>query len=214
MADPSDRDAELIVPAPGRGRYDRLQPREERLIEQRARLLTATAIARWREHVPTIASVVRRAGVSRNTFYEYFDDLEHAVTAAEQRALAQLVKSLRAAEARSRTPVERWRALAGAWFEWMSAAPADAALCLKSAAGLSNAGRAFEAALTRSLATLRAAGIPMRTQDDLRVTATAAAAETFARSLSERADLGEAHGASERARIERALVDVAVRLLR
>lgn len=208
-------DPDWIVQAPGRGRYDRRQPREERLSEQRARLLSATALACFREKAPTIASVVRRAGVSRNTFYEYFDDLEHAAIAAGQRALSQLVKALRAAEAISRTPVERWRALARAWFEWIGAAPPEAMLCLANASGLSNGGREFEAALARSLSTLRAAGLPTRTHDDLRITATASAAETFARHFVERwATGGDDRGASEAARVERALVDVAVRLLR
>jgi AcrR family transcriptional regulator len=207
-------------PAPGRGQYDRRQPREVRLLEQRARLLSATALAIARApdaSEPTIGSVVTLAGVSRNTFYEYFDDLAHARAAAEQRAEHRLVMRLRAAEGQTRTPVERWRALSHAWMAWVTAAPADALLCLdRVRSGLSAAGRTFEAACARSLETLRSSGI--RAQDPgARVTAVAAAGEVMARRF-----VAEWSSAApnppgldaERERMERTLTDVAARLLR
>ena len=124
-----------------------------RLLEQRARLLSATALAIVRAPIAseqTIGSVVKLAGVSRNTFYEYFDDLPHARVAAEQRAEQRLLVQLRAAEAQTRTPVERWRALGHAWMMWVTTGPAEAFLCLdRVRSGLSVAGRALEAVAGR-----------------------------------------------------------------
>jgi len=217
----SDGDPSPLQPAPGRGQYDRRQPREVRLLEQRSRLLSATAlaIARGDEAAElTIASVVKLAGVSRNTFYEYFDDLPHARAAAEQRAEQRLVVRLRAAEEQTRTPVERWRALSLAWFRWMGAAPADALLCLERVRpGLSRAGRALEAAFARSLETLRASGIRAQDPEGARVMALAATGEVMARRLVvEWANAAANPGRleRERERMERTLADVAVRLLR
>src|SRR5262245_26042024 len=104
-----------LGPAPGRGLYDRRQPRERRLAGQRERVLAATAMAAIREAAPAVASIVRLAGVGRNTFYEYFDDVPHALEASEIAVGRRLEELLRDAESSARTPVERWRVLAHAW---------------------------------------------------------------------------------------------------
>ncbi len=212
MADPAS-----LLPAPGRGQYDRRQPREARLLEQRARILAATAAALAADAAANVAAVVKLAGVSRNTFYEYFDDLAHARDVVERRAEQRVEQTLRAAEAQTRTPVERWRALVHAWLGWALGAPAEARLILRDpASGLSAAGRLLEAGFARSLATLRASGVGGAEQGALRITAVAAAGEAFARGLAARPP-EELHGARaerDRERIERVLVDVAVRLLR
>ena len=206
-----------LIPAPGRGQYDRRQPREARILEQRARLLSATALAFARETAPTIASVVKIAGVSRNTFYEFFDDLEHARAAAAERAHRELVQALRAAEERTRTPVERLRAVTRAWLEWATAAPADAALALQAGReGLAPATRELEAAFTRASAILRGSGVQAPAHDALRVTLLAAGAEALVRRLlalgARSADGSPSHAEVERT--ERTLTEVAVRLLR
>ncbi len=207
-----------LQPAPGRGQYDRRQPREARLLEQRERLLAATALALGRDAQATIGSVVKLAGVSRNTFYEYFDDLANARAAALGRAVHRLSALLKAAEARTRTPVERWRALAHAYLEWLLLAPAEALLCLASArVGLGTAGQELQAAFSRSLSTVRASGVRTQDRDGLLVTAVAAAGEVLGRQIiAERAgSAGDSvRGDRERDRYERAIVDVAVRLLR
>jgi AcrR family transcriptional regulator len=192
------------------------------LLEQRSRLLAATALALasvGEAAGPTIASVVKLAGVSRNTFYEYFDDLPHARAAAEQRAEHRLLARLRAAEEQTRTPVDRWRALSNAWMSWVAAAPAEALLCLdRVRPGLSSAGRALEAAGSRSLATLRASGIRSADPDGARVTALAATGEVLARRFVAewlRAATPSPGGSEQaRQRVERTLADIAVRLLR
>lgn len=218
----SEGDPSALQPAPGRGQYDRAQPREARLAEQRSRLLSATALALALGDdagAATIASVVKLAGVSRNTFYEYFDDLPHARTAAEQRGEHRLQARLRAAEEQTRTPVERWRALSRAWMSWVAAAPAEAFLCLdRVRGGLSGAGRALEAACSRSFEMLRASGIRAQDPDGARVTAFAATGEVMARRFVaewlREAPPDLTRSERERERMERALADVAVRLLR
>jgi AcrR family transcriptional regulator len=203
-------------PAPGRGQYDRRQPREIRLLEQRERLMSATALALARSGATTITAVVTLARVSRNTFYEYFDDLEHARGAAMQRSKARLEHALREAEQSARTPVERWRALARAWFEWVVADPAEARLILEvGAAALSSAGVLLEAALKRSLSDLRTLGVKSGEGEGPRIVAATATGEAFARELAANSLAAEASPpASERQRIERALLDVIVRVLR
>jgi AcrR family transcriptional regulator len=207
-----------LIPAPGRGQYDRRAPREQRLAEQRERLIAATARALARSEAPSVADVIAIAGMGRNTFYEYFDDVPHARRAAETRALRLVEEALRAGEARTRTPVERFRALASAWFDVARSAPAELRLLLRGAraVGLSPAGEAFVAALVRALETLRASGVAASDREPLRLHAVAATAEVFARSLTDALLTVESPSPSgrDRERLERVLVDVAVRLLR
>ena len=216
MAEPFASSASLL-PAPGRGQYDRRLTREARILEQRARLLSATALAFAREEAPTIASVVKIAGVSRNTFYEYFDDLAHARAAAVERAQRELVRRLRSAEERTRTPVERLRSLTRAWLAWATAAPADAALGLQAGRdGLAPAARELEAAFARASSMLRASGVKAPAHDALRVTVLAAGAEVLVRrllALGTATDDGEPTRADVE-RTERTLAEAAVRLLR
>lgn len=70
-------DEELL--APGRGQHDRLLPRLERSQQQRRRLLRAVAISFSQPAGATVQSVVKAAGVSRNTFYEHFANIEQAL---------------------------------------------------------------------------------------------------------------------------------------
>jgi AcrR family transcriptional regulator len=202
-------------------------PRQQRLAEQRERLLTATALAAADEASPTVASIVSRAGVGRNTFYEYFDDVAHALDAATTVVIRRVDELLRDAETQARTPVERWRALARAWLDFAEHEAGAMLLVLaieaRASESISPGARLLEAALGRSLETLRNAGVTSPLASDERVLAVAAVGEAFARALG-RARI--AHAASdphapppknepfERERLERALVDVAVRLLR
>ena len=221
----TERDA--LLPAPGRGQYDRRLPRERRISEQRERLLAATALAVAREASPSVASIVRRAGVGRNTFYEYFDDVRHARTAAETAALRRLEQVIAEAERTARTPVERWRALARAWLSFADEEPSAMTLVLaidgRAARAMSSGATLLEAALERSLETLRSAGVTAPPAGPERVRAVAAVGEAFARTLGfarirpDREDSAEAQFSIEpwdRERLERAFVDVTVRLLR
>jgi len=221
----SERDA--LLPAPGRGQYDRRLPRERRLSEQRERLLAATALAVAHEASPSVASIVRRAGVGRNTFYEYFDDVGHACAAAEAAVLRRLEQLIADAERTARTPVERWRALARAWFSFAEDEPSAIMLVLaidaRTARAVSSGAALLEAALERSLETLRSAGVTAPPAGPERVRGVAAVGEAFARTLGlgrlrlDSDDSASARSSFERwdrERLERAFVDVAVRLLR
>lgn len=208
-------ESRLLLRAPGRGQYDRRQSREERLGEQRARLMAATALAAAEGGTATVARVVKLAGTSRNTFYEYFDDAEHALAAAEERSRARLEHALGHALGEARTPVERLRALARAWVAWGLGEPAEARWCLSKPEGaLGAAGQVLERALTRALAASRAAGVQATEHDSLRVIATAAAGEALLRRVLSAAQSSDAERERAANRCEKALVDVAVRLLR
>jgi AcrR family transcriptional regulator len=221
----SPRDA--LLPAPGRGQYDRRLPRERRLSEQRERLLAATALVAVAEPSPSVASIVRRAGVGRNTFYEYFDDVEHALDAARTAVCWRAEQALRGAESTARTPVERWRVLARAWLGFAEEEPGALLLVLAigalATAALSAGGRVLEAALVRSLETLKSAGVTSPLAGAERVRAVAAVGEVFARSIArarlarDEPEAARSLGTVEtvdRELYERSLVDVAVRLLR
>jgi len=220
------RPRDALLPAPGRGQYDRRLPRQQRLAEQRERLIAATALASAQDALPSVASIVELAGVGRNTFYEYFDDVKHALEATETAVLRRIEQALRDAEAMSRTPVERWRSLARAWLGFAETEPAPMLLTLRIEArseGASSRGAALlDAAFMRSLETLRSAGVTAVAGAE-RVLAVASVGEAFARGLArarvsaqgrENNAFRAVDGAWERDRLERSLADVAVRLLR
>jgi AcrR family transcriptional regulator len=217
--------SDVLLPAPGRGQYDRRAPRERRIAEQKERLVEATALAAVHEPPVSVSSIVRRAGVGRNTFYEYFDDIAHAVEAAESAALRHIEKSLSDAESNSRTPVERWRSLARAWLTFAATEPESALLVLgvdvRAKRATSKGAAVLEAALLRSLETLKSAGVTSPPASAERLLAVAAVGEAFARACARHAlavsPAGMPQGVNddvERERLERSLVDVAVRLLR
>jgi AcrR family transcriptional regulator len=184
-------------------------------MEQRDRLLAAAALVLASTPSPTITAVVNLARVSRNTFYEYFDDLEHARLAAVSRAKQAVAQALSRAEASARTPVERRRALARAWFDWIETGPADASLILRATTrALGEAGAAFEAALSRSIADARSLGLSVVRQHQSAVVAVAATAEAFGRELAGGRLASEANQGVEREVLERTLVEVSLRVLR
>src|SRR6478609_4100588 len=106
-----------VVPAPKRGRYDRGLSRSERQTAQRERVIAAIAALSAEHRELSVANVVELAGIGRNTFYEFFDDLEHALGATQTRALRDFTARAASALQAARTPLERVRALARAWTE-------------------------------------------------------------------------------------------------
>jgi AcrR family transcriptional regulator len=141
-------DRRPIAPAPARGRYDRALSRQARQAEQKDRLVRWIAEA-YREHGPslTVQHVVEAAGVGRNTFYEYFDGLEHALDFAAQ-SHAKLVREriVNAVDA-ARTPIAKLRELSRAWCNEVQADPANAALLLRPGADARSAGARMFGAL-------------------------------------------------------------------
>ncbi|HXB66372.1 MAG TPA: TetR family transcriptional regulator [Solirubrobacteraceae bacterium] len=114
-----------------------LRPRvdleRERVAEiQRARMLAAMVdLTRERgaERV-TVAHVVARAGVSRRTFYELFDDREACLLAALDEALRRVEAAVVPAYKRERGWSARVGAGLTAMLECFDADPAGAALCV------------------------------------------------------------------------------------
>jgi AcrR family transcriptional regulator len=168
---------------------------------------------------PSVAHVIEIAAVGRGTFYEYFDDVENARAAAVSAMTRKVEHALRAAEARTRTPVERLRALTAGWLSLAETEPAGTLVALRVdtivAQTLSPMGAAFEAALTRSQSALAVSGVSRVAADPLRTLAAAAAAETFARKVAvHNLPTEPAPMPFDRGAAETALVDVTVRLLR
>ena len=120
-----------LVPAPKRGRYDRALSRRERQAAQRERVIAATTAISATDRELSVASVVELAGIGRNTFYEYFDDLEHVLLAIKGRAQRDFAARVEVALLAARTPLERIRALARVWSEILLENPAQMRLALR-----------------------------------------------------------------------------------
>jgi AcrR family transcriptional regulator len=86
----------FFAPAPTRGRYQRGASQLEREAAQRDRLIAATvkALGETPERELTVADVVRRARVGRNTFYAHFYSLDQALDVARRVAASSLAEAL------------------------------------------------------------------------------------------------------------------------
>jgi AcrR family transcriptional regulator len=107
-----------------RGRHG--LPREQVLASQRGRILEAiaAAVADKGYAQTTVADVIARAGVSRETFYEQFAGKEDAFLAALDAGADGLVWILRSASEQSdATPLERLEHLLEAYLATLAAAP-------------------------------------------------------------------------------------------
>lgn len=82
--------------APGRGKYDRTRSADDRHREQLGRLLDAAghvfAEMGWAD--ATVEAIVTRAGMSRRTFYEHFDDLKDCLLTFHQKATRRAFKAV------------------------------------------------------------------------------------------------------------------------
>jgi len=128
-----------LVPAPKRGRYDRALSRRERQAAQRERVIAAIAAIGATDRELSVASVVQLAGIGRNTFYEYFDDLEHALATIKGRALREFAPRVAAAMEAAGTPLERIRSLARVWAHNLLDNRAQVKLALRAQAELTEA---------------------------------------------------------------------------
>ena len=141
-------------PAPSRGCYDRALSRQARQSEQRERLVDWMAeMYRQRGEQVTVQDVVQAAGVGRNTFYEYFDGLEHGLAHATQTVSKLLYERTVSELEASRTPIARLRALSRLWFELLDSEPAPMALLSRpvSEGAMSEGVVLFQALLSRAL---------------------------------------------------------------
>jgi AcrR family transcriptional regulator len=140
--------------APARGCYDRALSRQARQAEQRERLV-AWISETYRAHgeQTRVNDVVQAAGVGRNTFYEYFDGLDHALTYAAQTAAARIYERIVSHIERAPTTLAKLRALPQHWFAEAHASPASMAVLLRNLPGqpCSQAASLFESLLRRAL---------------------------------------------------------------
>lgn len=203
--------AELdLLPAPKRGQYDRALSRRERQDAQRDRVMLALAALSEEGRELSIASVVELAGIGRNTFYEYFDDVEHALAAVRARSLAELTARVERELSAARTPLERVRALARAWVDHLFESSSLVKLALRAQAPSSDATQL--SVLAQHVARVLNSEVAARSAlpalaDPVRVATVAAVFETLAR----------AHGnvrAFTNEDLQRTLSDLALRLLR
>jgi AcrR family transcriptional regulator len=99
---------------------------------QRTRLLEAVgrAVAERGYAAATIDDVVRRAGVSKKTFYEHFADKQDCFLAAYEAASQELLERVREAHAGQDDWLERTRAGIRAYLRWLAAEPALARVFL------------------------------------------------------------------------------------
>ena len=140
--------------APSRGCYDRALSRQARQAEQRERLVAwigETYRAKG-EHA-TINDIVAAAGVGRNTFYEYFDGLEHALAYAAQTAAARIHDRIVIHIDTEPTTLAKLRALTQHWLAEAHAEPAAMTLLVRNLPDqpCSKAALLFESLLRRAL---------------------------------------------------------------
>lgn len=114
--------------APGRGRYERTEPTGARFREQRSRLLHATAIAHL-EGVRSVTRVSALSGVGRNTFYECFDDFQHALDAARKEQFRRVQRALVSLSNSGATDCLAW--LCRAWLAVIAEEPVSALVALE-----------------------------------------------------------------------------------
>lgn len=126
-------------PAPSRGQYDRALSRLERQQRQRERLLfwAARELYAHGEEL-TVTHVVEAAGTGRNTFYEYFDDLDNALDASGLYTRKRLERLLAARLTGARTPIARLKLLSASWFEAVASDPAQFAILVRPRSGAGN----------------------------------------------------------------------------
>jgi AcrR family transcriptional regulator len=179
-------------------------------VAQRERVVAAiAAIAATGEEL-SVASVVEAAGIGRNTFYEYFDDLEHALLAINHRLLSEFAARVSVALQAARTPLERVRALARAWVENLFENSTRVKLALRAQAESVEATQL--SVLGQHLASVLAADLDARSAlpglaEPLRVAVVAALFDSVSR-----AHFGVRSMSSEE--LQRVLVDWSLRLLR
>jgi AcrR family transcriptional regulator len=143
-----------------RGRHGLSREAVER--SQRDRLLSAAVevtAARGFE-ATTVADILARAGVGRESFYELFEDRLDCVLAAHETLLDDLVRRTAAAYAGPGDWVERCRATLAALLDWFAADPAAARVLLVELAAVGpEFHERFEAGFDRFVAMIDA-GLP------------------------------------------------------
>ena len=177
---------------------------------QRERLLRAVAAAAV-EGEPNVSRVAALARAGRASFYEFFDDFEHALATVRATAITSLERALNGALERERAPYAALRALAAELLATIRASP-EASLCaLAPGAGNASAlGACFARALEGWLSASSGAGFITPRSDERRLLLATGAAEAFAR----RTALTQLSRGSTDTDDGRVLADALMRLLR
>jgi AcrR family transcriptional regulator len=116
-------------------------PREQIVESQRTRMLQAVldAVAAQGYQDTRVTDIIGRAGVSRKTFYEHFDEKEECFLAAYDRELAQLTEEVASAFFGDEGTARRWtdqvRDGVGAFLRYLAEHPAAARVCMVDAMG-------------------------------------------------------------------------------
>ncbi len=94
---------------PGRGKYDRGKTREARRAERYERLIRAAGevFADKGFASTTVADIVARAGVSRQTFYEHFEDTQNALIKVYDHGIKKVFRDAERDLRGIRDPIER-----------------------------------------------------------------------------------------------------------
>jgi AcrR family transcriptional regulator len=139
-------------------------PREQIVESQRTRLLQAVleAVAAQGYQDARVTDVIARAGVSRKTFYEHFNEKEECFLAAFDREIAQLTEQVAAAFFGAEAAKSPWpdqvRAGVKAFLGYLADHPAAARVCMIDAMGAGSQAIAKREAALRSLTYLIDAG--------------------------------------------------------
>jgi hypothetical protein len=169
--------------APPRGRYDRRSTPEQRLRAQRERLLRAVALA-FVEGQPNVSRAAGLARAGRSSFYEFFDDFEHALDAVRTSTLKTIERSLHDALNSERAPPAALHALAMALANAVRSFAGAALVTLATTGTESSAlGECFGRVLTRWLAAPASSALLTLGSDSTRVLLATGAAEAFARRI-------------------------------
>jgi len=124
--------AERVSTASGLSQGRRRLPREFIAQHQRARVIKALAeeIEERGYRAVTVADIVRRAGISRNTFYDNFTSKEDCFLAASDYAVTEALRRVVDAAAKVEPWPDRVRAGLGAFLHYVAGEPALARTCI------------------------------------------------------------------------------------
>ncbi len=120
-----------------RGKYDRAQPTKERKAEQRDALLVAATqvFAKSGFARASVEAIVRRARMSRRTFYEHFTDLRDVLRHVHDRAANLAFTLISGQLAQIADPLERIRTGIGLYLTAIAQNPDAARVVFRVAAG-------------------------------------------------------------------------------
>ena len=201
--------------APGRGKYDRTLKPAERVREQRRRLFSAAAhVFGTRGYAKsTVDHVCVAAGVSRRTFYDYFEDIEHLFVELHDRLSRQSFEAVERYVAAQKHPEEQLRAGVEGLLGLIARFPNESKVMFREVRGAGSKLESrrdallarFADLLERGVARSHAMGVAKNPPDDVRVYALVAGMEAVAMRYVDR-------GEHERALVALpALVDLVMR---